>query len=156
MNEESENPQGDPSALHEHTQVASGDTGPPRVLVGLVGQSPITEESQGRGRRWRLYLSQRLDCYVEFWDADRRGEPALVTDPSVAVGTQVTQVRVSPDAQLDFTYTRSESLRGTEQFDLDIRMQAARTTTQPVEFPYRTISGKTCQGNPTCPPACPG
>jgi hypothetical protein len=86
-------------------------------LVGLPGNSD-------RAGYQRLYLTTKLDYYVEFLASDMVFSEAVAADQSPFPGHEATRVSVARDATIHYIWARSP--QPVDEFDLDIRLGAPR------------------------------
>jgi hypothetical protein len=132
---------------------------PPPVIVldGLLG------ESDRPGHR-RLYLSPELDYYAEFHEDAVIDIAPIPADQAPFFGLESTRVTLRRDSTID--YTRSQTGRPLDEFDLDLRVGPAgpqpelrvatpNTCFDPCDFETRprTIC-ETCRTCQTCGATC--
>jgi hypothetical protein len=122
----------------------SAPAAPTLSFAGFLGNS----DREGRSR---LYLTRKLDYYVEFMQSDVVGVETVPADAKPFVGQEANRVHLARTAQLEFTRTRTA--RPLDEFDLDamVRRPAAqprfrRTVNCPSDRVCPTDFGHTCEG----------
>jgi len=111
-----------PNKLPQHPFVKSVRSAPSQptkktvVLIGLPGDSDQPEQQ-------RLYLTAKLNYYVEFPVSAILSTETVPPDQSPIAGQEATQVTISRDATV--RYVTETSPRPIDEFDLDVRLGAA-------------------------------
>jgi hypothetical protein len=88
---------------------------PVRTLEGLLG------DSDRSGYR-RLYFSREFDNYAEFRDEDVVRREPIPADQPPFFGLDATRIHLRRDATVE--YTRVQTPRPVDEFDLDVRLGA--------------------------------
>ncbi len=131
------------------SRVRPDPSSPPTPTLSFAG---FIGNSDREGRR-RLYLTRKLDYYVEFNPEDVLSVETIPADARPFIGQEATRITVQRSAQLEFT--RIRSARPLDEYDLDIAVRRAavlprftRTARCPSAQYCPTDRGATCEGCP--------
>jgi hypothetical protein len=122
------------------------------VLIGLPGRSD-------RPGYQRLYLTTKLDYYVEFLVSGILKAETIPADKSPFPGHEATQVTIGRDANTQYTLAKSQ--QPIDEFDLDVRLGGQIAAVAGALFasqfcPTHNIYCLTvtcgCSNNPQCHP----